>query len=341
VQGDPFPGSALFPVGGTYISIPPDLPPTYVMQWNLNYQRQVTKGMLLTVNYLGNATRHIWGSYDVNPSIYTGASASTSNTAQRRLTYLANAAQGQYYGDIEQTDPGVNAEYQGLLVTVVHPVGHHIRLSSNFTWSHNISEYDFGGELTSPLYQNPNNRNEGERGSSSLDHRFIFNTSLVVTSPGIGSGMAMEITKGWQFSALGNLTSGQPLQLSDGGKDISLSAQLQDRPNVISPGSVYPAQRTVLDYFNASAFATQPTGTFGDLGRDALTGPGSIQFDAAFSRRFHLKERWDLDFRSDFFNIMNHGNWNNPTTSIASATFGQVTAFGSPRIIQMALKLYF
>jgi hypothetical protein len=343
VQGDPFPGSALFPVGGTYISIPPNLPPTYVMQWNLNYQRQVSKGLLVTVNYLGNATRHIWGSYDANYSVYEGPTSSTSNTAQRRLTYLANPSQGQYYGDIEQTDPGVNAEYHGLLVTAVHPVGHHIRLVSNFTWSHCISEYDFGGELTSPLYQNPNNRAEGERGSCSFDHRFIFNTSLIITSPGIGAGVANALTRGWQFSTIGNLTSGDPLQISDGGKDISLSAQDQDRPNVVLPGSVYPATKTVGEYFNPAAFAVQPAGTFGDLGRDAVYGPGAIQFDAAFSRRFNLKgeSRWKLDFRSDLFNIMNHGNWSNPVTSNTSSTFGQITSFGSPRIIQMALKLIF
>jgi hypothetical protein len=253
---------------------------------------------------------------------------------------LANPSQGQYYGDIEQTDPGANGEYQGLLVTAVHPVSHHIRLVTNFTWSHNISEYDFGGELTSPLYQNPTNR-DAERGSSSLDHRLIFNTSLVLDSPGFGTGALMAITKAWQFSALGNLTTGQTLTLTDGGKDISLSAQLQDRPNVILPGSVYPSTRTLGEYFNPAAFAVQPTGTFGDLGRDAIYGPGSIQFDAAFSRPFHLKERWRLDFRADFFNIMNHGNWSNPGTSIASSTFGQITTFSSPRIIQMALKLIF
>jgi hypothetical protein len=341
VQGDPFPGSALFPVGGTYISIPPNLPPTYVMQWNLNYQRQLTKSTLITLNYLGNATRHIWGSYDVNYSVYEGPSSSTSNTAQRRLTYLANPSQGQYYGDIEQTDPGVNAEYQGLLATVAHPMAKHVNLVSNFTWSHCISEYDFGGELTSPLYQNPNNRAEGERGGCSFDHRFIFNTSLIITSPGVGTGVASAITRGWQFSTLGSLQSGDPLQISDGGKDISLSAQDQDRPNVVLPGSVYPATKTVQEYFNPAAFATQPAGTFGDLGRDAVYGPGSIQFDAAFSRPFHLKESKRIDFRADFFNIMNHGNWSNPVTSITSSTFGQITSFGSPRIIQMALKLYF
>jgi hypothetical protein len=65
----------------------------------------------------------------------------------------------------------------------------------------------------------------------------------------------------------------------------------------------------------------------------------------ALTRRFTLKERWKLDFRADFFNIMNHANWNNPGLSNQSSTFGEVTTFyqssNTPREIQMALKLYF
>ena len=60
------------------------------------------------------------------------------------------------------------------------------------------------------------------------------------------------------------------------------------------------------------------------------------------SRRFQFTERFKIEFRSDFFNILNHANWNNPGTSLTSGTtFGQITTFGSPRIIQMAMKLYF
>ena len=61
----------------------------------------------------------------------------------------------------------------------------------------------------------------------------------------------------------------------------------------------------------------------------------------AITRRFSLKERWSLDYRADFFNIMNHANWGNPCTNISNSTFGEVTSFGSPRIIQMAVKLFF
>ena len=338
--GDPFPGSALFPVGGTYVSIPANLHPTYVMQWNVSYQRQLGKDWLVTANYLGNATRHIWGSYDVNYSVYTGAGASTSNTSQRRLTYLANPTLGQYYGDIEQTDDGVNAEYQGLLLSAQHRLANHFYVLSNFTWSHCISEYDFGGELTGPLYQNPTNRN-AERGDCSFDHRLNSFTSLVATSGGFGNPRLNLITRNWQLSPIIGLLSGSPLTLTDGGKDISLSAQLQDRPNVIAPASVYPAQQSVLEWFNPAAFAIQPTGTFGNLGRFAVFGPGTIQWDLSLSRRFDIRERYKLDFRAEFFNIMNHGNWNNPTVSIASGTFGQITAFGTPRQIQLGMKVFF
>jgi hypothetical protein len=258
------------------------------------------------------------------------------------LTYLANPATGQYYGDIEQTDDGADASYHGLLLSAEHRLSSHFTLLTNFTWSHCISDYDFTGEISTPIYQNPTNRNEGERGSCSFDHRTIFNTSLVATSPGFGSPLTRQITRDWQLSPIISLISGQPLTVTDGGQDISLSGQDQDRPNVVLPNAVIPANQTLTEWFDPAAFAVQPKGTFGDAGRNAIYGPGTIQWDMAVSRLFRLNsEHRRLEFRADFFNIMNHGNWGNPTLSILSGTFGQITTFGSPRIIQMALKLYF
>jgi hypothetical protein len=137
------------------------------------------------------------------------------------------------------------------------------------------------------------------------------------------------------------LFTGNPIQLSDGGKDISLSGQLLDRPNVVSPTTVYPGTRTLGAWFNPSAFAVQPAGTFGDLGRNAVYGPGAINWDMAVYRIFSIKERLKLDFRAEFFNIMNHANWSNPTTSNTSSTFGQITSFGGPRNIQFSTKILF
>jgi hypothetical protein len=357
--GDPFPGAAVFPTQGAYISVPPNMKVTYMMQWNLSYQRQLAKDWMVTVNYLGNVSRHIWGSTDINYSIYTGPSSSTSNSNNRRITYLLNPTQGQFYGDIQQTDDGANAEYNGLLFKADHRMSHHFTLATTYTWSHCISSWDFAGELAGTVYQNPLNRATGERGNCGFDHRQNFNTSLVYLSPGIGSSFARAITKDWQVSPLASLYTGNPIQLTSG-KDVSLSTQNLDRPTVILPNQVYPAQQTPSEFFNPNAFtcagpgtgtqggvsgvntACAGTGVFGNLGRNAVYGPNKVNFDMAVSRNFKVTERLKTEFRADFFNILNHGNWQTVGTSVSSgATFGQVTAFGSPRLIQMALKLYF
>jgi len=347
--GDPFPGAAVFPTQGTYISVPGNISPTYMMEWNVSYQRQVARNWLATANYLGNVGRHIWGSTDVNYAIPV-AGATTSNTNSRRLTYLINPTLGQYYGDIQQTDDGANSSYNGLLLSVQGNIGTNLTVLSNYTYSHCVSTWDFAGELAGTIYQNPLNRAEGERGNCGYDHRQIFNTSIVWTTPGVGRAQLVRTaTRNWQVSPIVSIYTGSPTQITDGGKDISLSGQLQDRPNVILPTEVYPSQKTVQEYFNPAAFqcagsnaaCTVSSGLFGNLGRNTVYGPGAINWNMAISRYFQMTERWKLQFRADFFNIMNHGNWSNPTTNITSSTFGQITSFGSPRIIQMALKVYF
>jgi len=346
--GDPFPGAAVFPAGGAYISVPGNLKVTYMMQWNVSYQRQLAKDWMVTANYLGNASRHIWGSTDINYSIPT-AGASTSNTNARRLTSLLNPTTGQYYGNIQQSDDGANAEYHGLLMKAEKRMGHHFALHTTYAYSHCVSSWDFAGELAGTIYQNPLNRATGERGNCGYDHRHSFTTSLVALSPGFGGGPARFITRDWQVSPIISMFTGNPIQITDG-KDISLSGQNLDRPNVILPDQVYGAPKTVLQYLNPAAFqcagsnsaCTVFSGQFGNLGRNSLYGPGQRNFDIAVSRQFQMRERFKMEFRSDFFNILNHANWNNPVSSLSSAaTFGQITTFGAPRIIQMAMKFYF
>jgi hypothetical protein len=282
------------------------------------------------------------------------AAASTSNTNQRRLTYLMNPTTGGSYGDIQVSDDGNNGDYNGLLVSVLHRMSTNFTLLANYTWSHCVSDWDFAGELAGPVYQSSSYSSRvGERGACGFDHRQVVNISLVYNSPGLGHSAVKAITKNWQVSAISSLASGYPIQLTDGGKDISLSGQGLDRPENILPSQVYMKQTTgsYYDWFNPQAFACygNPTGTscsiftgqFGDLGRNSLYGPGSIGLDTALTRRFAFKERINMDIRADFFNVLNHANPNNPTTSITSGTFGDITTFGTPRQIQMALKFYF
>ena len=239
----PVPGRRRVPRGRSLHQRSGNLKVTYMMQWNLSYQRQVAKDWLVTANYLGNASRHIWGSTDINYAIPT-AGASTSNTNNRRLTYLLNPTHGQYYANIQQSDDGANGSYHGLLLKAEKRMAHHFTLLTTYTYSHCISTWDFAGELAGVLYQNPLNRAQGERGNCGYDHRHNFTTSLVASSAGLGSGAARLITKDWQVSPIVSLFTGNPIQITDG-KDISLSGQGLDRPNVILPDQVYASPKSV------------------------------------------------------------------------------------------------
>src|SRR6185437_8107040 len=349
VAGDPFPGATVFPSLGAYVSIPPGVHPTYMMQWNLSYSKQIAKNWLATATYIGNRTVHILGANDINVPV-ASPTATVANEQARRPLSLINAAAGGAYSTIVQTDDGNTADYHGLLLKGEHRLSNHFSLLTNYTWSHCISTYDFGGELAGNNYENPRNR-DAEKADCNFDRRHNFNTSMVMVSGGLGTGMLSQMTKDWQVAPLISLFTGQPLTVTTG-SDVSLTGENADRPNV-NP-TVTTMVRTLNEYFNPAAFVggcttaaytgnpyCVPLGTFGNAGRDIMHGPGTIQWDMSATRRFQFSERYKMEFRADFFNIMNHANWNGPSAGLTSTTFGQITGFGGPRLIQMNMKLFF
>ena len=349
VAGDPFPGAAIFPTNGTYVSIPPHVHDTYMLQWNFSYSRQIGKNWLATATYIGNRQVHILGAHEINMP-QPSATATTGNEDARRLLTQLNPTQGKYYSSIVETDDGNWSEYHGLLLKAEHRLASHYTWLTNYTWSHCISTYDFAGELAGNNYQNPNDRN-AEKADCNYDRRHIFNTSLVIVSGGLGDGFVKHLTQGWQVAPIISLNTGQPLTITTG-SDTSLTGVKADRPNIDPTVASQP--HNLVQWFNpaafvgactASAFSGSPycvaNGTFGNASRDILHAPGSIQFDMSATRRFSFSERYKMELRGDFFNIMNHANWGSPATGLTSTTFGQITSFGDPRLIQVSAKFFF
>jgi hypothetical protein len=335
--GNPFPNNGIFPVGGNYYIVPNNMPPTYMLNWNFTYQREVLRNWLIQTGYIGTKTVHVWGQYDINPSVYIPGSSASTN--QRRLLYLQNPKQGQYYAAIDSGDPGGNSKYNALLLSLQHRFAQNFTVLSNYTYSHCISDTDLSGEIAGTYRENPYSRSM-ERGNCMFDHSHIFNLSFIAASRGLGQGWALRLTRNWQFSAIVTAASGGVLTITDGGTDQSKTGQGNDRPNQIL-ADAYPAQQTTAQWFLPSAFTIQPVGTFGNVGRNSIYGPGTISGDSALSRTFQVAERLGLMIRAEAFNTLNHPNWSNPTTSITSGQFGQITSFGSPRIIQFGMKLIF
>ncbi len=158
------------------------------------------------------------------------------------------------------------------------------------------------------------------------------------------------VASGWTASAILAVQTGFPFtpQLGynpTGNGDTRNPVRPNWNPNF--SGTLYP--RTPQQYFNAAAFLPPAAGTYGNVSRDALTGPGLSELDFSATRNAHLTERLGLQFRAEFFNILNHTNLQTPNevvytsaTSGVSPTAGLVSATSTTsRQIQFGAKLSF
>lgn len=359
---NPFPPTgAYFPQNALFILLPQDLHPTTLYQWNASYQAQLSANLLATVTYMGNKTSHVYTGRELNPAIYSPSvcaefrtGCTTGNTLQRKLFTQLDPIQGSYYGNVDITDDGANATYNALLVSVQQRLSNGVTFLANYTWSHCISDADYTGDITGPGYMDPNNRRQN-RGDCNFDIRHIFNMSIVATSRVHGSSLWAHLLNNWQIAPVIRALSGSPLNVTSG-VDASLTGVNLDRPNLV-PGvnTVNSSWGSKLQYLNPAAFTINAPGTYGNLGRDSLRGPGSLQFDASLVRDFNVTERFRLEARAEAFNVLNHTNFIAAATgtgipgistsgislSRSSANFGQITSAGDPRILQLAMKLTF
>jgi hypothetical protein len=364
--GNPFPPTlGLFPTSAFYVVLPANLKPTSLAQWNLTYQRQTGASLLASVSYIGNKTSHIWLGQENNPAVYSPAvcaqfstGCTTNNTNQRRVLGLLNPDQGKYYAGLDSVYDGGNANYNALLVSAQQRLSRGVSFLVNYTWSHCISQGDFTRDIAGPTFLNPNNLSM-DRGDCNFDIRHIFNASIVATSPVKGNGIWAHVLGNWQLAPIIRALSGIPLPVTTG-SDTSLtgvnSGDSPERPNYIAGVNPYNANwGPQLQYLNPAAFVNNTPGTYGNLGRDVLRGPGYLQFDLALSRIFSIHESIRLEVRGEAFNVINHTNFIAPATgtgipgistsgislSRSSTNFGQITTAGDPRIFQLAMKLYF
>lgn len=97
----------------------------------------------------------------------------------------------------------------------------------------------------------------------------------------------------------------------------------------------------MAQWFNTACFTLPPTNTFGNAGRNTVTGPGLVNIDFSLSRNFSIREGMRLQFRAEAFNIANYPNFNYPPATQNTASFGQIASANDPRQIQLGLKLVF
>ena len=169
------------------------------------------------------------------------------------------------------------------------------------------------------------------------------------------SRFAPRLTKGWQLNSLFTVHGGTPLNIL-AGTNRSGTGENRDRVDLVGdPFSGFaPAipNSLAIQYIAKAAFANPALGTFGNIGRNAIYGPGFGSVDFSVFKSTPVTERVHAEFRVEIFNLFNRTNYNNPNTTYSSSSFGQITStrnggsapglgFGEPRNTQLGLKLVF
>jgi hypothetical protein len=152
-------------------------------------------------------------------------------------------------------------------------------------------------------------------------------------------GPAGALLSGWQFNAVGAMQTGQTFSIQNASARDNTGSG--DRPNLA--GDPYSTRQTPNQWFNTAAFVAQPLYTVGNVGRNTMYGPPMRSLDFSTFKDFKLKEQTTLQFRAEFFNILNHPNLGQPANSLGASNFGVISSTGNylPRNIQLALKLVF
>ena len=349
--GNPFPSplppskNQIFPQGGVYVNFPLNTRATYVQQWGLSYEFQATKDWLVSVNYIGNKSTHLWSQYDANGSIFIPGAcngspcSTTANTNSRRILTLLNPATGSLFGAIDTLDDGVNANYNAAILKAQHRFSQNFSLLASYTYSHCLQDAqlvvnDIGN---GPLYQNRLNRN-ADYGACEYDLRQNFVASLLAVSPKFENKWMDAIAGHWQLSPIISAHSGYPFNPTLG-TDNSRTAQGVDRPNIV--GDPYVKDLNTRVWLNTAAFVAGPVGTFGNAGWNSLRGPHFFDMDVSLSRWFTVRESQRLQLRFEFFNVTNYVNFNNPSGGLNVSNFGKILGAGNPRILQFAAKYVF
>jgi hypothetical protein len=310
----------------------------YLQQWSFNIQRELPSAMGFTAGYVGSKGTHLDHQYN-------------ANLPQPSALFVQANRPYNAFGNITVDSASASSTYNALQLSLEKRFSKGLSFLAGYTWSKAIDD----GSAWNSTVLNVFNFH-AERGLSTFDTRQRFVASYTYDLPfGRGrtfgsnwSGVTNQILGGWQTNGILTFQSGNPLDIQVGLTTLT-GTNTATRPDVI--GNPNDFNHDPARWFNTADFTRNFLGRFGNAGRNVVIGPGTADFDFALLKRFPLwSENRYLQFRSEFFNLANHPNFDNPTNNnltVVSPTFGRITSAGasdprlSSRQIQFALRLVF
>lgn len=351
--------------------VQPDAQTPTVEEWRIGVEQQLDRNTALRVSYIGSHGYHGFLSIDPNSipaqicadpaGCASGGMGAATGTVPQGAQYIPKTPNrpNPYLsaGFFWYTDG--NTSYNAMAVDVIRRLTRGLQFRANYTWSKNL---DMNSALTIAQANNQPqmvmDRNDPRRdwGPSALNNANQASISAEYELPfGKGreflrnaSGFADKLVGGWQLNGIFTALSGFPFTpLIGTNRSGDGNTRNPDRPS-LNPAFTGPiVTGNPRQWYNPAAFMLPTVGTWGTLGRGVFTGPGLTELDASLFKNIVMAERTRLQFRAEFFNLLNHTNFGNPNTTAfsgaaPSASAGLITATATTaRQIQFGLKLMF
>lgn len=327
---NPFPSNFPYPYPASATAFQRNLRTPYIQQWNFGVQRQLGKSRVAEIAYVGSKGTRLIDSRDINQALPS--------------TNPNNLRPNPYFSDVDIIESQGNSIYHSLQARFEQRLSKGLSALASYTYAKSID--DASGFFTTngdPNFPQNSYNLSAERGRSDFDIRQRFTVSYAYDLP-IATGHRW--LGGWQSFGVLTFQTGAPFTvalLADNNNAntgfSNLGYGANNRPNVV--GDPHIANPSAQEWFNTSAFAVAPYGTFGNAGRNILDGPGLATVNVSIVKNTRATERLNVQFRAEFFNLLNRTNFNLPDNFVGSPTFGQITSAEDPRRTQLALKFLF
>ena len=256
------------------------------------------------------------------------------------------------YRSIRMAQNEANGDYNSLQVAMRGTLANNdLNYQVGYTYSHTNDSFNSGGSA-GDLYNvsNPYLGWKYDMGPSNFDHRQIFFANFVYQIPLLkhsDNKLLKTTLGGWEVAGIVSASSGAPLNIGYNGQSAaSIVPNTAMRPDIT--GSMHDPH-TVGEWFDTSVFTAPAAGTWGNLSRNFVRGPGRDNWNLSLYKNFVFNEDrgTNLQFRAEFYNVWNHtqfqgdGQNGGISTNLGASNFGQVTNAYDPRTIQLALKFSF
>jgi hypothetical protein len=350
-----FPANSLSDPNTPFLySLDPKLVTPYMQQWHFSVQRELPADSVLEITYAGSKGNKLFVFLNGNQA--APSADPTAALAPRRPVPLIDAG-------IDWFRASGASSYNSMQVHYEKRFNHGLQFQASYTWAHSID--NASNANLGPTQNNSDFRYfrdpRAEFGNSDFGIRHRFVASYIYDLPvghgrkflGGATGITEGILGGWQIAGITSVSTGNWFTVLDSNGNFANSdggvGGVSQRPDFGLTAGCVPASGKLV-FFNTCQYHDPALGSFGDVGRNTLQGPGYQTWDFTAGKHFAIRERYNLEFRADLFNIFNHTNFllsssgpqnSNNSTVLGAQQFGFLTAARDPRLVQLSLKLSF